>query len=150
MTVYGVLEKVKEKLVEDGICNLVTSGNLSEHSLQKNTLYPHAHVTLGNVRFLQNIMEFDLFVICMDLIDINKEIPTDLYKGNDNEHDAFNTTATILSRLTEIFRRGDVRTDGYHLIGDPSAEPFYDDFADKVSGFTMTLTIQVVNNIDAC
>lgn len=148
--VYNVLEEVKTALIADGICNYVTSGDLSEAALEKNTLYPHAHVTLGNATFPNNTIQFNLFVICMDLVDVSKDTPTDKYKGNDNEHDAFNTTAMILSRLVEKFRRGDIRTQGFALVGTPSAEPFYDDYADKVSGWTMTMTIEVRNNMDAC
>ena len=148
--IYDIMDKVEQYLLTDGICASVSSGDLSESALQKLNSYPYAHITLGNADFNDNTITFNLFVICMDAVDVVKESTTDLLKGNDNEHDALNTTLAILARLVEVFKRGDIRADGYHLAGTPSAEPFFDEYADKVAGWTLNLAIEWRNNMDAC
>tara|TARA_R110002020_G_scaffold99072_4_gene235363 strand:- start:283 stop:735 length:453 start_codon:yes stop_codon:yes gene_type:complete len=150
MSLYKLLDNVKEILIEDKLCNSVTSGDLSEAMLNKKILYPYSHVSLGTSSFPANTIQYNLFVLCMDIVDVSKDSITDQYKGNDNEHDAFNTTVTILARLVEKFRSGDVKLDGYHLVGTPTAEPYYDQFTDKVAGWMLSLSVETINEVGSC
>jgi hypothetical protein len=148
--VYDIIDIVKEELLTDGICKSVSVGDLSESALQKLTAYPYAHVVLGTADFEDNIITFNINIICMDVVDVSKSDITDLAKGNDNEHDALNTTLGILSRVVERFKRSDIRLSGYDLAATPSAEPFFDDFADKVAGWNLSIAISWRNNMAQC
>ena len=148
--IYDIMRELETLLITDGICNQVSAGDLSELALQKQTVYPYAHIVLGNVDMPENLLTFNVSIICMEVVDVSKSDTTDLVKGNDNEQDALNTTLGILSRLVEKLRRGDIRESGYHLSGTPTAEPFLDDYADKVAGWVLTLAFDYRNNMDKC
>ena len=76
---------------------------------------------------------------------------TDIYKGNDNEDDVLNTTLSILNRIFERVRRGDINDAGYEVLDDTaSCEPFVDRFTDAVAGWTMTFDVLAPNEMTIC
>ena len=60
----------------------------------------------------------------MDIVDVDKDATTDLFRGNNNEHDILNTQLAVLNKLVMVLRKGDLYTTKYQLEGDPSCEPF--------------------------
>ena len=42
----------------------------------------------------------------MDIVDQSKDEVTDVFVGNDNEHDILNTQLAVLNKLIELLRSG--------------------------------------------
>ena len=55
--VYTVLDKLRLKLKENGITNTVTFGDILEVDLDKTTIFPLTHITLGDVVFSPHIIK---------------------------------------------------------------------------------------------
>ena len=86
----------------------------------------------------------------MDIVNQSKELPVDIFTGNNNLQDILNTQLGVLNKLIQLLRRGELHTDQYQLEGDPSLEPFYDRFENQLAGFTATMDITIYNDITIC
>ena len=93
---------------------------------------------------------YNVSVIAMDIVDINKDETTDSFRGNDNEDDVLNSMLTVLVRFYERLRRGDLFSDLYQIGEGVTIEPFTDRFEDKVAGWTITMDIIVPNGVSIC
>jgi hypothetical protein len=86
----------------------------------------------------------------MDIVDISKEETTDKFLGNDNELDVLNTQLTVLMRLYESLRRGDLFGNYAQLGSAVSIEPFTERFENYLAGMTMTVDIVIPNLMSIC
>tara|TARA_R100001460_G_scaffold107945_2_gene157672 strand:+ start:145 stop:624 length:480 start_codon:yes stop_codon:yes gene_type:complete len=144
---YLILDKLKDQLIADENVNSVTTGDLTEIDLEKQSMYPISHIIVNNSTFADNVINFSITVIAMDLVDQSKDEKTDKFRGNDNEADVLNTQLLVQNRLYQELKRGTLYSDAYQLIDAPSCEPFTDRFENQVSGWAMTFTLSTRNNV---
>jgi hypothetical protein len=87
----------------------------------------------------------------MDLVDESKEDKFDTdsipYQGLDNKHDVLNTQLAVINRLQSKLRRGDLNDDNYVLDTDATATMFEDRFENLMTGWALTLSISIPNNV---
>jgi hypothetical protein len=100
--------------------NTVTTGDITEIDLSKQTIFPLSQPT------------------------------TDIFRGNNNEQDVLNTQLAVLNRLTMLLRKGNLHTDLYQLDGTPNCEPFYERFENRLAGWACTFDVFIQNDIDIC
>jgi hypothetical protein len=86
----------------------------------------------------------------MDIVDISKDETTNKFRGNNNEQDVLNTQISVLNRLYEKLRRGNLYDDNYQVDGTPNLEIFVDRFENKLAGWTMTININTPNEMTVC
>ena len=149
-TFYEITQAIKNQLQEDIFVNTITIGDIFKVDLNKQTIFPLSHIMVNNATYLNNIWQFNLSVLCMDIVDESKSETIDIFIGNDNEQDVLNTQLAVINRMLEVVRRGDMYSDGYQLTGSPSVEPFVDRFENKIAGWTVTFDIQVANDMTIC
>ena len=147
---YNITTAIKNQLDLDVFVNTVTLGDIFKIDLNKQTIFPLSHIMVNNATYLNNIWQFNLSVLCMDIVDESKSETIDIFIGNDNEQDVLNTQLAVINRMLEVVRRGDMYSDGYQLTGSPSVEPFVDRFENKIAGWTVTFDIQVANDMTIC
>lgn len=152
---YNTLNKIKEQLLADVNVNTVTTGDLTEVDLNKQTIFPLSHIIVNNAQLMGNTILFDFSVLAMDVVWQTKNVAAEgtidtTFVGLDNEQDVLNTQLAVLNKLNEVIRRGEVFTDKFQLSGTPTCEPFYDNYENKLAGWTYTAQIIVQNDIDVC
>ena len=147
---YLLTETIKTNLLNDENVNTVTTGDITKIDLSKQTIYPLSHIIINNVSQEDQILRFNISVFCMDIVDVSKEETTDIFRGNDNEHDVLNTQLAVANKLIETLRSGDLYTTKYQLDGVVSCEPFYDRFENEVAGWVATMDILIPNDINIC
>ena len=147
---YNVTAAIKNQLELDSFVNTVTLGDIFKVDLNKQTIFPLSHIMVNNATYLNNIWQFNLSILCMDIVDISKEETTDLFLGNDNEQDVLNTQLAVVNRVLEVMRRGSMYDDLFELTGSPNCEPFVDRFENKIAGWTVTFDVQVANTMTIC
>ena len=147
---YLLTETIKTNLLADENVNTVTTGDITKIDLSKQTIYPLSHIIINNVSQEDQILRFNISVFCMDIVDVSKEETTDIFRGNDNEHDVLNTQLAVANKLIETLRSGDLYTTKYQLDGAVSCEPFYDRFENEVAGWVGTMDILIPNDINIC
>ena len=147
---YKILETIEDKLLDDINVNTVTTGDITDIDLTKQTIFPLSHIVINNVTPQEQVLVFNVTIMSMDVVDINKENVTDRFRGNNNEHDVLNSQLAVLNRLILVLRKGTLYRDRYQLQGDPSCEPFYERFENQLAGWACTMDILIENNISSC
>jgi len=147
---YEILTKLQTELNNDPLVNTVTSGDIFDIDISKQNLYPLCHIIVNSATFVDNVIQYNISILSMDIVDISKDETTDKFRGNDNEQDVLNTQISVLNRLYEKLRRGDLYDDNYQVDGTPNLEIFVDRFENKLAGWTMTMNINTPNEMTVC
>lgn len=147
---YLVVEAVKLELINNQSIKTMTFGDLSDIDLQKQTMFPLAHMIVDSVTHAEKTMQFSFTILTMDQIDTTKEYVNDLFLGNSNTHDILNTQLSVSNRLVTRLRKGQLYEDGYQLVGDATCEPFFDRFENVLAGWATTFTVEIFNDLDYC
>lgn len=145
---YNFLKAIQTKLKESDFCNTVTYGDIARVDLQKRTIFPLSHFMVNNVSYTPDVLTYNVSVICMDLVDETKEPVLDLFIGNNNEHDVFNTQQDLIVSLLDDLNNGDLNDNLYQLSGTPNIEPFVDRFENLLAGWVVTFDVDIFNDRD--
>jgi len=147
---YQITTTIKDQLYKDAFVNTVSSGDIFEIDLNKQTMFPLSHIIVNNATYNGNTWLFNISVLCMDVVDFSKTEQTDQFLTNDNEQDVLHTQLMVINRLLEVLRRGSLFDDLYQLQGTPNCEPFVDRFENKIAGWTVTFDVMVANEMTSC
>jgi hypothetical protein len=147
---YQITTAIKDQLYKDIFVNTVSSGDIFEIDLNKQTIFPLSHIIVNNATYNGNTWVFNISVLCMDVVDFSKTEQLDQFLTNDNEQDVLHTQLMVINRLLEVLRRGSLFDDLYQLQGTPNCEPFVDRFENKIAGWTVTFDVMVANEMTSC
>lgn len=147
---YQITTTIKDQLYKDAFVNTVSSGDIFEIDLNKQTIFPLSHIIVNNATYNGNTWLFNISVLCMDVVDFSKTEQTNQFLTNDNEQDVLHTQLMVINRLLEVLRRGSLFDDLYQLQGTPNCEPFVDRFENKIAGWTVTFDVMVSNEMTSC
>jgi len=149
---YKITEVIKDELLKDGIINNVSQGDIFNVDINKPTIFPLGHIIVNTATQSEsgNTNIFNVSVLLMDVCDISKAEPYDLFYNNDNEADIFNSQFENANRLLTSLRRGDLYDLGYRLNGSANFEAFGDKFDNKIVGWTITFAIETGNDMTIC
>ena len=147
---YLLTEAIENALLNDVNVNTVTTGNIYDIDLKKQSIFPLCHIIINNVSANESVLVFNVSVLSMDIVDESKEETTDIFRGNNNEQDVLNTQLAVLNSLVQELRKGNLYNDKYQLDGNANCEPFYERFENKLAGWTATFDVFVNNDITIC
>ena len=147
---YQITETIKNQLLADVNVNTVTTGDITEIDLSKQTIFPLCHIIVNNVTILEQVLQFNISVLAMDIVDQSKQETTDIFRGNNNLQDIINTQLAVVNKLIGELRQGTIHLDLYQLVGDASCEFFYERFENEMAGVTCTFDVFVANDINLC
>ena len=147
---YDLIKRMKEHFEADPIVNTITQGDIFRVDLNKQTIFPLVHIIVNNVQFVNNVQQCNISVLAMDIVNISKDETEDIFDGNDNEIDILNTQLSVLNRMYEFLRRGELYDDKFQVTGNPTCEPFIDRFENKLAGWTMTFDVLIPNDMTIC
>jgi hypothetical protein len=147
---YDISTRIKEELDKDPFVNTVTIGDIFKVDLNKQTIFPLSHIIINSSSYIGSTKQYNVSILCMDIVDESKEATEDIFRGNDNEQDVLNTQEAVATRFLESARRGDLADDLYELGGTASIEYFVDRFENKIAGVTMTFDLITYNDMTIC
>ena len=147
---YQITETIKDQLLNDVNVNTVTTGDITDIDLSKQTIFPLCHIIVNNITIEEQTLRFSMSILAMDIVDQSKDETTDIFRGNNNEHDVLNTQLAVINKLIGVLRGGALYTTKYQLDGDPSCEPFYDRFENQLGGWACTFDVLIENDINIC
>ena len=143
-------EAIEQQLLSDVNVNTVTTGDIYEIDISKQSVFPLSHIIINNVTANESVLTFNVSVLAMDVVDESKEKTTDIFRGNNNEQDVLNTQLQVLNKLIQVLRKGNLYNDQYQLDGNANCEPFYERFENKMAGWSATFNVFVNNDITIC
>jgi hypothetical protein len=145
--VYTVIDKLRVKIKENGITNTVTFGDILEVDLDKTTIFPLSHISMGDVVFSPHIINATIQLLCLDVVDKVSELTDDdIFYGNDNLQDILNTQLQVVNDIQQELRRGDLFEDNLQLTTDVTASPLIDNYENQLAGWAVTINIEMPNN----
>lgn len=144
---YELLDNLKASAEETNLVNMITQGDITAIDIQKNMRYPLVHIIVNNATFQNQTIRFNVDIICADILDVNKESVTDIFRGNDNEIDILNNTLTILNRMFEVFRRN---PNDFEVDTDATLNPFVMRFENGLAGWQLTFDVVTYSNMSIC
>ena len=147
---YLLTETIKDQLLGDVNVNTVTTGDIYDIDLAKQSIFPLSHIIINSVSTQEQTLTFNISVLAMDIVDESKEATADIFRGNNNEQDILNTQLAVLNKLVMVLRKGTLYSDQYQLDGDATLEPFYERFDNRLAGWSATFNVFVKNDIDIC
>lgn len=149
---YKIAEVLRDSLLNDNIINNVSQGDIFQVDINKPTIFPLGHIVINSATQSEsgNTNIFNVSVLLMDVCDISKAEPYDLFFDNDNEADILNSQFEVGNRLVSSLRRGDLYNDGYRLNGYVTYEAFSDRFENKIVGWTLTFNVETANDMTIC
>ena len=147
---YQLTSTIEQQLLADLNTNTVSIGDISKVNLNKQDIFPLAHMIVNNVTVEEQVLRFNISILACDIVDQSKEETTDRFTGNDNEQDILNTQLAVLNRLIQRLRMGSLHTDMYQLDGNPSLTPFMDRFENNLAGWSADMDILIYNDIYIC
>jgi len=147
---YDITTKLKDTLEAHSQVNVVTTGDLFDVDLNKQTIFPLAHIVINNVTLEEQVLRFSMSILTMDVVDQSKDAVVDVFRDNDNEQDVLNTQLAVINKVIQVLRIGTLYTSKYQLDGNPSCEPFYDRFENSVAGWATTFDVLIENDINVC
>ena len=147
---YQLTSTIEEELLSNLLTNTVSIGDISKVNLNKQDIFPLAHMIVNSVVVEEQVLRFSLTILACDIVDQSKDVTTDRFVGNDNEQDILNTQLAVLNKLIQRLRMGSLHTDMYQLDGNPSLEPFMDRFENQLVGWSATMDILIYNDIYIC
>jgi len=127
----------------------VTSGDLWELDLEKNTLFPLFHINPVNVTVGQNTRSFNFQLFVMDLVEPDES----------NEQEVLSDCLEIMNDIIAIYKQGEIlyaydaaagEEQRYFIDNDFTIEPFTERFDNAVTGWVMSFAITVENELNSC
>jgi len=146
-----VIEILRNELLANNNITTVTTGNISDIDLDKQTIFPLAHLVVGNASFNPQIITYDISILLMDVVhNDDTEDEPNIYQ-DDNSIYVLNTMFNIGNHLTDALFNGDLY-DGNTFVDRSSvnAEPFSDRFENLLAGWSFNFQLVVRNNINRC
>ena len=154
---YDILDKLKDKLRSNPNVFSVTFGDISEVDLNKTTIFPLSHLTITNVTFERSIINFNIALVCLDVVDYNKSNykadnvnNDDIFNGNNNLQDIYNTQLQVVNDIVQSVRRGSLFDSKIQLVGEPIATPFKDRYENELAGWGIEINMSMINDISIC
>jgi hypothetical protein len=149
-TFYEITQAIKNKLQEDLFVNTVTTGDIFKVDLNKLTIFPLSHIIVNSVSYQGPVLNYNISILCMDIVDESKEKVTDIFLGNDNEQDVLNTQLSVANRFLELLSRGEL-ADDYELVNNTANIEFFTErFENKIAGVTFTFDMAIENRMTKC
>ena len=147
---YQLTSTIEDQLLLDVKTNTVSIGDISDVNLNKQDIFPLAHIIVNSVSVEEQVLRFSITILACDIVDQTKDLTTDRFTGNTNEQDILNTQLAVLNRLIQRLRMGQLHQDMYQLEGNPSLEPFMDRFENQLAGWSASIDILIYNDIYIC
>lgn len=147
---YKAIDTLKADLIAEPFTNTVTYGSIDDVDLNKQDIFPLAHIIVNNSSVGTKTISFNISILAMDVVDISNDEIEDKFKGNDNEQDVLNTQLALLTRIINKLQRGDLYTELYQVEGEVGCEPFVDRFENKLAGWAATFDLIVQNDMTIC
>jgi hypothetical protein len=151
---YNITKTLKDTLEAHSQVNVVTFGDIFDVDLNKQTIFPLAHIMINQASIEGQVIRMNVSLMCMDVMDETKENPRDQnepFYGTNNEQDILNTQLAVINDVVTKLRKGTLYTDLYQLDGNPTCLPFSERFENLLVGWTATFDVLLPNNeISSC
>jgi len=128
----------------------VTTGDIWEIDMSKNTLFPLLHINIINVNASKGQLQHNFQLVVADIVEPDE---------SENEQEVLSDTLSIMLDIISIFRNGTTlylsstsagEEARYWTTDDFTIEPFTERFDNTLAGWTLNLPIVIEWVYDTC
>ena len=83
---YLVLTTIKDELLSNPSIKTCTFGDITDIDLQKQTIFPLAHIIIDGATNAEKTLQFNFTVLTMEQIDTNNQLVDDVFDGEPEEN----------------------------------------------------------------
>jgi hypothetical protein len=134
--------------------NFVSQGDMFSIDTKEFPAYPLGNINISRADFLEKEIVYTCQLTIADKVkDKNNEsigaanLQTIPYEGTDDTVDIHANTLSIINDLISFTRTG---VNAFDFSGNPSAQPFKDNFDNGLAGWVITFNLVVFNAADTC
>lgn len=150
MSFYKIATLVRDTLSDHPDISVVTMGDYNQVDLNKQTIFPLAHIQPSNSTINEQTIDYTFNVIALDIVDFNKDnvkdLTPDVFRGNDNLQDVW---ASMLNVLNDLYLRI-AKSSDYEAGESPNVDFFDMRFENGLAGCGITITITAENGHAIC
>ena len=147
-TYNEIIDKLKSIGEKHEQISTVTTSDIFDIDLEKNTKYALMHINPVNVVTARYGLTYNFQIFVMDLVE----------PDNSNEQQVYSTILQICVDLISIFRNSkyqsstdtDINSPIYFTEGDYTLEPFTERFDQAVTGWVFQIGVNVDNSFQTC
>jgi hypothetical protein len=149
---YNLIDTIKSTVEASPFNNKVTFGDITDIDTNKLSAFPLSHIIVDSVDINDRTLDFTVTVVCMDVVDVNKnEGFDDDFYGNDNVQDILNTQLSVITTLIGLLKRLDLNNTNFLRVTQAvNATPFLDRFENELAGWEASMVISTVNDSTIC
>jgi hypothetical protein len=149
---YNLIDTIKSTVEASPFNNKVTFGDITDIDTNKLSAFPLSHIIVDSVDINDRTLDFTVTVVCMDVVDVNKnEGFDDDFYGNDNVQDILNTQLSVITTLIGLLKRLDLNNTNFLRVTQAvNATPFLDRFENELAGWEASMVISTVNTSTIC
>ena len=149
-TYNNVIDTIKCVGEQHRLIKAVTTGDIWQIDLSKNTLFPLFHINTINVTAGKGQLQHNFQLVVADIVEPDE---------SENEQEVLSDTLSILLDIISIFRNGEIlyhynKAHGeearYWTTDDFTLEPFTERYDNSISGWTVNLPIVIEFPYDTC
>ena len=145
---YKTTQSLYTTLLAKGF-NVVTLGDNYKVDLERQTIFPYAHIIPESSIKSGNTTDYTFSVIGMDLVDFNKNEVTDFFT-NDNMQDVLNDIHNRLSQVLEYYERSQATSGIYSVSEDSTLTAFTDRYQNLLTGWELGITLTIATDGTTC
>jgi hypothetical protein len=150
MNYFTTVDTLRAHFASDPIVNEVTQGDIFSVDLNKKTIFPLVHIMVNSSTAEEFVVRYNLTIMAMDIVDLSKQIDTELFYGMDNETDVLNAMHDVLIRAFKLMKAGSIWDAKVQIEDTAELEPFSERFENNLAGWAMTFEIVVPNEMTIC
>lgn len=150
MNYFTTVDTLRAHFASDPIVNEVTQGDIFSVDLNKKTIFPLVHIMVNSSTAEEFVVRYNLTIMAMDIVDLSKQIDTELFYGMDNETDVLNAMHDVLIRAFKLMKAGSIWDAKVQIEDTAELEPFSERFENNLAGWVMTFDIVVPNEMTIC
>jgi hypothetical protein len=151
---YNILDYFKTIMKNHPSLNFVSQGDMFSIDTKEFPAYPLGNINISRADFLEKEIVYTCQLTIADKVkDKNNEsvgaanLQTIPYEGTDDTVDIHANTLSIINDLISFTRTG---VNAFDFSGNPSAQPFKDNFDNGLAGWVITFNLVVFNTADTC
>ena len=149
-SLYNVIDTINTIVSAEPFNHTVSFGDIADIDLQKQSMFPLAHIMVNNATINMNYVTLNVTVFFMDLVDINNAEDINNFLGNDNTQEILNTQLALATRVIRVLKKAEVYREQFEIDGNAGCEPFQDRFQNHLAGWAVTFTINTYDNMTYC
>lgn len=150
---YQLTDGLKDYLRNREDINTVTLGDLAEVDLNKQTIFPLAHLVFEQSTINTNTIDYDLSIYFISVVEMTKgEIrqQIDPFYGTTDIQDVWARMEIAAIETYAQLNKGDLAKAGFRTVDPPTLTPFKDKWENVLAGWQLTIRITLNHGVTTC